>query len=123
MSLPKTGTSNLSCDEWNELIALKDAIKYNPSTVSPVKMEKFTELFVRSLEGKGDPPFILNNSKLNYNMTHSSHNSAFDEPIEDNNDKSEPAISNRSKRHHPGTPFEEYCSLNPDASECRVYDD
>lgn len=52
MTLSKTGGSNLSPDEWNELIALKDAIKYDPHTVSPNKMEKFTELMVRSLEGK-----------------------------------------------------------------------
>ena len=34
--------------------ALREAIHYDPHTVSPEKMEKFTELFVRSLEGKGD---------------------------------------------------------------------
>lgn len=50
------------------------------------------------------------------------HNSAFDEPIE-KVEESDPAIADRSKRHHPGTPFEEYCSTHPDASECRVYDD
>ena len=56
MTLAKTGTSNLSTEEWNELIALKEAIHYDPHTVSPHKMEKFTELMVRSLEGKGDRP-------------------------------------------------------------------
>ena len=56
MTLAKTGTSNLSTEEWDELIALKDAIHYDPHTVSPQKMEKFTELMVRSLEGKGDRP-------------------------------------------------------------------
>ena len=56
MTLAKTGTSNLSTEEWNELIALKEAIQYDPHTVSPHKMEKFTELMVRSLEGKGDRP-------------------------------------------------------------------
>lgn len=123
MTLPKTGTSNLSYDEWNELVALKDAIKYDPSTVSPLKMEKFTELFVRSLEGKSDPTIFLNNSNINYNMSQSNRNTSFDEPIEPCDDSSEPAISDRSKRHHPGTAFEEYCAMNPDASECRVYDD
>jgi hypothetical protein len=54
MTLAKTGNSTLTAEEWNELIALKDAIKYDPHTVSPAKMEKFTELMVRSLEGKGD---------------------------------------------------------------------
>lgn len=54
MTLAKTGNSYLTQEEWNELVALKDAIKYNPSTVTPEKMEKFTELMVRTLEGKGD---------------------------------------------------------------------
>ncbi len=54
MTLAKTGTSQLTIEEWNELNALRMAINYNPHTVSPEKMEKFTELFVRSLEGKSD---------------------------------------------------------------------
>lgn len=54
MTLPKTGNANLTDEEWNELVALKDAINYYPSSVTPEKMEKFTELMVRSLEGKGD---------------------------------------------------------------------
>jgi hypothetical protein len=56
MTLSRTGTADLSTEEWNELMALKDAIHYDPHTVSPEKMEKFTELMVRSLEGKGDRP-------------------------------------------------------------------
>jgi len=54
MTLAKTGPETLSQEEWNELVALKDAITYHPSSVSAEKMEKFTELMVRSLEGKGD---------------------------------------------------------------------
>lgn len=54
MTLAKTGPKNLTKEEWNELVALKDAITYAPQTVSAEKMEKFTELMVRSLEGKGD---------------------------------------------------------------------
>ena len=54
MTLAKTGTQNLTTEEWNELVALKDAITYSPQTVSAQKMEKFAELMVRSLEGKGD---------------------------------------------------------------------
>jgi hypothetical protein len=56
MTLEKTSTEILTSDEWNELVALKDAITYAPQTVSAEKMEKFTELMVRSLEGKCDPP-------------------------------------------------------------------
>ena len=54
MTLEKTGTKTLTQEEWNELVALKDAITYRPQSVSAEKMEKFTELMVRSLEGKGD---------------------------------------------------------------------
>jgi hypothetical protein len=56
MTLSKTGTENLTAEEWNELVALKNAINDNPATVHPEKMEKFTELLVRSLEGKCDLP-------------------------------------------------------------------
>ena len=54
MSLSKAGTGHLSKDEWHELLALKEAITYQPQQVSTEKMEKFTELMVRSLRGKGD---------------------------------------------------------------------
>jgi hypothetical protein len=40
-------------EEWEEMQSLKDAINYSPSSVHPDKMERFTELFVKSLEGKG----------------------------------------------------------------------
>ena len=56
MTLARTGTSELTKAEWAELIALKEAINYNPQTVAPEKMELFTELMVRSLEGKGNVP-------------------------------------------------------------------
>ena len=52
MTLKKTGTEVLTKDEMKELIALKEAITYDPHTVSAQKMEKFAELMVRSLEGK-----------------------------------------------------------------------
>jgi hypothetical protein len=47
---------NLNQEEWNELVALKDAISDNPAAVHPEKMELFTELLVRSWDGKGDSP-------------------------------------------------------------------
>lgn len=40
--------------DWDELVALKSAISYNPASVHPEKMEKFTELLVQSLYGKGE---------------------------------------------------------------------
>jgi len=56
MTLSKTSTEELTIEEWDELVALKEAINTNPAAVHPDKMEKFTELLVRSLEGKCDPP-------------------------------------------------------------------
>jgi len=56
MTLSRSGTETLNQEEWNELVALKNAITYAPQTVSAEKMEKFTELMVRSLEGKSDLP-------------------------------------------------------------------
>jgi hypothetical protein len=52
MTLSRTGTSDLTKEEWDELIALKEAINYDPRTVSPEKMELFTELLVRSWQSK-----------------------------------------------------------------------
>jgi hypothetical protein len=56
MTLPKTSNETLTTEEWDELVALKEAITYRPASVSAQKMEKFAELMVRSLEGKCDPP-------------------------------------------------------------------
>jgi hypothetical protein len=56
MTFSRTEVQPLSDEEWNELVALKDAISDNPASVHPEKMELFTELLVRSLEGKCDPP-------------------------------------------------------------------
>jgi len=43
-------------EEWDEMVALKNAINYSPAQVHPDKMEEFTRLFVQTLGGKGDPP-------------------------------------------------------------------
>jgi hypothetical protein len=40
--------------EWREFQALRKAISENPASVHPIKMERFSELFARSLAGKGD---------------------------------------------------------------------
>lgn len=45
---------SLTNEEWTELNALRKAINYNPASVHWDKMERFGELMVRSLEGKGD---------------------------------------------------------------------
>ena len=47
-------------DEWNELKALKDAISSHPASVHPDRMERFTELLVMSLAGKGDTGVFVN---------------------------------------------------------------
>jgi hypothetical protein len=44
----------LTIEEWEELNSLKNAIDEYPATVHPDKMERFTELFVKTLEGKGN---------------------------------------------------------------------
>ncbi len=54
MTLSRSNSSDLSNDEWNELLALKNAINSNPASVHPEKMELFTAMLVKTLEGKGD---------------------------------------------------------------------
>jgi hypothetical protein len=44
----------MTTEEWQELDMLRRAISFNPATVTPEKQERFTELLVLSLKGKGD---------------------------------------------------------------------
>jgi hypothetical protein len=44
----------LNDDEWDELQALRVAIKDNPAAVHYDKMERFADLMVRTLQGKFD---------------------------------------------------------------------
>ena len=50
------GVSALSMtqEEWEELCALKKAINEYPAAVHYEQMQRFSELMVKSLEGKGD---------------------------------------------------------------------
>ena len=48
----KTNTQ-LTDAEYNEMIALKNAIDYDISQVIPEKMEEFAEYLVRSLKERG----------------------------------------------------------------------
>ena len=41
---------SLTQDEWDELHVLKAAISYSPSTVHPSKMERFAELYAKTLK-------------------------------------------------------------------------
>jgi hypothetical protein len=43
----------LTDTEYDEMVALKNAIDYNISTVIPDEMEAFTEYLVRSLRERG----------------------------------------------------------------------
>jgi hypothetical protein len=51
---PASSEEELSQEEWQELFSLKRAIDDGPAAMATNKMERFTELFVRSLHGKGD---------------------------------------------------------------------
>lgn len=44
----------LTEEDWDELNSLRNAITDNPASMATHKMEKFTELLVKSLYGKGD---------------------------------------------------------------------
>ena len=47
-------TKPMTKDEWNEMNSLRKAISEQPSSVIPEQMQKFAELFVKSLEGADD---------------------------------------------------------------------
>lgn len=53
MTLAKTGGTDLSTEEWNEMDALRKAISERPQSVVPEKLETFTEYLVRSLRENG----------------------------------------------------------------------
>lgn len=55
MSLSKSTAQELTQEEWDELVALKEAINDNPATVHPEEMELFTQLLVRSWESNCEP--------------------------------------------------------------------
>lgn len=46
--------NSITTEEWKELDNLRQAISDLPTSVTPEKMEKFTELFVKSLYGADD---------------------------------------------------------------------
>lgn len=43
-------------EEWNQLVALREEMNGNMMAYDWSAQEKFTELLVKSLEGKSDPP-------------------------------------------------------------------
>lgn len=52
--------------EWEDLNRLKDHISEDFTTINVVELEKFTELFVRSLQDKGNYPYNIKNTPTNY---------------------------------------------------------
>jgi hypothetical protein len=58
MTFSPSENTQLTEEEWQELVALKEQINQNPAVVHPDKMELFTELLVRSWNAKCDPPDI-----------------------------------------------------------------
>ena len=42
--------------EWIQLMEMRQSLNDNLMAYDPYAQEKFAELFVKSLEGKGDPP-------------------------------------------------------------------
>ena len=45
--------AKLTKEEWDEMVALKNAINERPQSVVPEKMEEFSEYLVRSLKEMG----------------------------------------------------------------------
>lgn len=53
MTFSSNQNSKLTDDEWQEMIALRNAINTNPATVHPEEMAQFTEYLVRSMREMG----------------------------------------------------------------------
>lgn len=53
MTLARSKTETLTQNEWDELVALKNAINDDPASVHYTKMEQFSEYLVRILREKG----------------------------------------------------------------------
>lgn len=53
MTLLKQTNTSLTTEEWNEMVALRNAIYELPQSVSPDKMEQFTAYLVRSIREHG----------------------------------------------------------------------
>lgn len=54
--------TKMSPEEWNELAHLKNAITYNPASVTPEKQELFTQLLIKSFNYRGEA-FTANSNK------------------------------------------------------------
>jgi len=57
---------SITDEEWNELNALKRAINFNPASVHWDKMEKFTELLVKSWSSESNESSQVNRVNNDY---------------------------------------------------------
>lgn len=139
MTLFTQRMKDITKEEWNELNALNGAIQDSPFTVTPEKMELFSELFVRTLEGKGDQK--INNTNTNPENNNLmpdiySHIQRDKEILDDASISPQmrrhtaeelTALEEYQKRHpddsHDPTALELYCDSHPDALECRIYEE
>ena len=53
MTYSNKRNTKLTKEEWDEMVALKNAITELPATVAPEKMEEFSDYLVRSLKELG----------------------------------------------------------------------
>lgn len=60
-------------EEWDELFALKKAINDSPSSVSAQRMERFTELFVKTLPRIDDTTAATSVQQRNNRQTIGGH--------------------------------------------------
>lgn len=51
--IPMEPSELMTKEEWDELVVLKNAINDDLASVHYEKMERFTELFVKSLQERG----------------------------------------------------------------------
>jgi hypothetical protein len=51
-------------NEWDELLAIREEMNANLMAQGAQVQERYTELLVKSLEGKGDPPVRAVNRPL-----------------------------------------------------------
>lgn len=56
----------LTNEEWNELVTLKNEISLYLTSINSTEMERFTELMVKSIEGRGNYPHNFTNTPTNY---------------------------------------------------------
>lgn len=58
-----TRSKKVNDEEWNELVSIRNEMNSNLMAQDPRTQERYTELFVKSLEGKGDQPLNPDQTK------------------------------------------------------------